>query len=177
MCVYNIHNKFEKENKSFFKIQFLRFVKNLIFHEHQKDNKQFATIKNVSKHLERDLKKKKKKKENILFYSDCTHYPISTCTCNLDTATANPYDHVSDTPTSVRAEVQHGNYCTFLHIWMMLRSIELFPEDGWSHSLYPIGAHPPSARANPLGGFPSSSPSLPPSPSRGFFHCWAQVLP
>lgn len=44
----------------------------------------------------------------------------------------------------------------------MLRSIELFPEDGWSHSLYPIGAHPPSARANPLGGFPSSSPSLPP---------------
>lgn len=45
MCIYNIRNKFEKENKSFFKIQFLRFVKNLIFHEHQQDNKQFATIK------------------------------------------------------------------------------------------------------------------------------------
>ena len=110
------------------------------------------------------MRKRDLKKKNILFYSDCTHYPISTCTCNLDTATANPYEHVSDTPTSVRAEVQHENYCTFLHIWMMLRSIELFPEDG-----SPVGRTPfilsvlTLRSSHPLGGFP---PRPPPSFSR-----------
>lgn len=75
-----------------------------------------------------------------------------------------PYEHVSDTPTSVRAEVQHENYCTFLHIWMMLRSIELFPEDG-----SPVGRTPfilsvlTLRSSHPLGGFP---PRPPPSFSR-----------
>lgn len=42
---------------------------------------------------------------------------------------------------------------------------------GWSHSLYPIGAHPPLEP-------PSWRVSLSSSPSsRGFFYCLAQVLP
>lgn len=86
---------------------------------------------------------------------------------------SNPYEHVSDTPTSVRAEVQRGNYCTFLHIWMMLRSIELFPQErvfrrlvALPSSSYRCGAHhpplePPSWRV---------SPSLLAASSSKYFH-------
>lgn len=79
------------------------------------------------------------------------------------------------TPIPVRAEVQRGNYCTFLHIWMMLRFIGLsFPGTGSFDSLYPIGARtlgrPPSWRVSfALASTPSCIPRLfRPLPSLSF---------
>lgn len=111
----------------------------------------------------------KKKKKTNTFLQRLYTLPHS----NMQPRHSNPYEHVSDTPTSVRAEVQRGNYCTFLHIWMMLRSIELFPQErvfrrlvALPSSSYRCGAHhpplePPSWRV---------SPSLLAASSSKYFH-------